>query len=189
MPLNAGARFGPYEVLDLLGAGGMGEVYRARDTRLKRDVAIKVLPDGVATDPERLARFHREAELLASLNHPNIAAIYGLEESSGGSVDPPIKALVLELIEGDTLADRLARGPMRFSDAMAIARQIVEALDAAHGKGVIHRDLKPANIKITPDDKVKVLDFGLAAVVQNSGAQTSTSRTRRRSHSARRVPA
>jgi len=163
MALNAGARFGPYEVLDLLGAGGMGEVYRARDTRLKRDVAIKVLPDGVATDPERLARFHREAELLASLNHPNIAAIYGLEQADA------ITALVLELIEGDTLADRLARGPMRFSDAMAIARQIVEALDAAHSKGVIHRDLKPANIKVTPDEKVKVLDFGLAAVVQNSG--------------------
>jgi serine/threonine-protein kinase len=170
MALSAGARFGPYEVLDLLGAGGMGEVYRALDTRLKREVAVKVLPDGFATDPERLARFRREAELLASLNHPNIAAIYGLEESrSGGSVDPPITALVLELIEGDTLADRLARGPIRLSEAMAIARQLIDALDAAHGKGVIHRDLKPANIKITPDDKVKVLDFGLAAVVQNSG--------------------
>jgi Tol biopolymer transport system component len=163
MGLSAGARFGPYEVVDLLGAGGMGEVYRARDTRLKRDVAIKVLPDGFATDPERLARFHREAELLASLNHPNIAAIYGLEQADA------VTALVLELIEGETLADRLARGPVRFSEAMAIARQLVEALDAAHGKGVIHRDLKPANIKITPDDKVKVLDFGLAAVVQNSG--------------------
>ena len=155
----------------------MGEVYRARDTRLKREVAIKVLPDGFATDPERLARFRREAELLASLNHPNIAAIYGLEESrSGGSSDPPIEspvtALVLELIEGETLADRLARGPMRFSEAMAIARQLVEALDAAHGKGVIHRDLKPANIKITPDDKVKVLDFGLAAAVQQTPALT-----------------
>jgi Tol biopolymer transport system component len=164
MALSAGARFGPYEVLDLLGAGGMGEVYRARDTRLKRDVAIKVLPDGVATHPERLARFHREAELLATLNHPNIAAIYGLEQADVAT------ALVLELIDGETLAERLARGPMRVSDAMAIARQLVEALDAAHGKGVIHRDLKPANIKITPDDKVKVLDFGLAAVVQNSSA-------------------
>ena len=176
MGLSAGARFGPFEVVAKLGEGGMGEVYRARDTRLKREVAIKVLPDGFATDPERLARFHREAELLASLNHPNIAAIYGLEESrSGGSLDPPIDspvtALVLELIEGETLADRLARGPIRFNEAMAIARQLVEALDAAHGKGVIHRDLKPANIKITPDDKVKVLDFGLAAVVQSSGVQ------------------
>jgi serine/threonine-protein kinase len=182
MPLSAGVRFGPYEVLNLLGAGGMGEVYRARDTRLKRDVAIKVLPDGVATDPERLARFHREAELLASLNHPNIAAIYGLEESpaaafAAGAATAPgeaghyLRALVLELVEGETLAERLARGPMRFSDAMAIARQLVEALDAAHGKGVIHRDLKPANIKITPDDKVKVLDFGLATVVQSSSAQ------------------
>ena len=164
MPLGAGDRFGPYEVVELLGAGGMGEVYRARDTRLKRDVAIKVLPDGFAADPERLARFQREAELLASLNHPNIAAIYGLEQADA------ITALVLELIEGETLADRLARGPMRFNDTMAIARQLVEALDAAHGKGVIHRDLKPANIKITPDDKVKVLDFGLAAVAPNPGA-------------------
>ena len=161
-----GQKLGPYEVLSKLGEGGMGEVYRARDTRLKRDVAIKVLPAGVATDPERLARFHREAELLASLNHPNIAAIYGLEQADA------VTALVLELIEGDTLADRLARGPMRIADAMAIARQIIEALEAAHGRGVIHRDLKPANIKITPDDKVKVLDFGLAAVVQqNSGVQ------------------
>ena len=182
MGLSAGARFGPYEVLAKLGEGGMGEVYRARDTRLKRDIAIKVLPDGFATDPERLARFHREAELLASLNHPNIAAIYGLEEgpaaasaadaaTAPGDAGHHVSALVLELIEGDTLADRLARGPIRFSDAMEIARQLVEALDAAHGKGVIHRDLTPANIKITPDGKVKVLDFGLAAVVQNSGAQ------------------
>jgi serine/threonine-protein kinase len=167
-----GQKLGPYEVLAKLGEGGMGEVYRARDTRLKRDVAIKVLPDGLATETERLARFHREAELLASLNHPNIAAIYGVEEfRSGGSSDPPITGLVLELIEGETLADRLARGPIRFSDAMAIARQLVEAFDAAHGKNVIHRDLKPANIKITPDDKVKVLDFGLAAVVQSSSVQ------------------
>src|SRR5262245_54907046 len=143
----------------------MGEVYRARDTRLKRDVAIKVLPDGVAADHERLARFHREAELLATLNHPNIAAIYGLEQAED------ITGLVLELIEGDTLADRLARGPMQVRESMTIARQLVEALDAAHGKGVIHRDLKPANIKITPDDKVKVLDFGLATVVQSSSAQ------------------
>jgi serine/threonine-protein kinase len=164
MTLSAGARFGPYEVLDLLGAGGMGEVYRARDTQLKRDVAIKVLLDGFAADPDRLARFHREAELLASLNHPNIAAIYGLEQADACT------ALILELVEGETLADRLARGPLRFSEVIAIARQLVEALDAAHGKGVIHRDLKPANIKITPDDKVKVLDFGLAAVVQGSAA-------------------
>jgi serine/threonine-protein kinase len=166
MSLTSGTRIGTYEILGSLGAGGMGEVYRARDTRLKRDVAIKVLPDGFATDAERLARFHREAELLASLNHPNIAAIYGLEHTDG------VTALVLELIEGDTLADRLARGPMRLKESLDVASQLVEALDAAHSKGVIHRDLKPANIKITPDDKVKVLDFGLAAVVpQNSGDQ------------------
>jgi serine/threonine protein kinase/Tol biopolymer transport system component len=172
MALEAGTRLGAYEVLSAIGAGGMGEVYRARDTRLKRDVAIKVLPDGFATDPDRLARFHREAELLASLNHPNIAAIYGFEEvRRGGSSDPPVTAIVLELIEGDTLADLIARGPLMMSAALAIARQIAEALEAAHEKGVIHRDLKPANIKVTPDGTVKVLDFGLATVVERSPSQ------------------
>jgi eukaryotic-like serine/threonine-protein kinase len=165
MALNAGTCLGPYEILSAIGAGGMGEVYRAKDTRLKRDVAIKVLPDSFATDPERLARFHREAELLAALNHPNIAAVYGLEQAGGTT------AIVLELIDGETLADLIARGPLAAGDAWPIARQIAEALEAAHEKGVIHRDLKPANIKVTPDATVKVLDFGLAAAVQGPGVQ------------------
>ena len=170
MPLTPGARLGAYEVLSAIGAGGMGEVYRARDTRLKRDVAIKVLPDGFATDPDRLARFHREAELLASLNHPNIASIYGLEDGPA-EAGPHVRAIVLELIEGDTLADLIARGPLLMTAALPIARQVAEALEAAHEKGVIHRDLKPANIKVTPDGKVKVLDFGLATVVERSTPQ------------------
>ena len=133
---------GPYRILDKLGEGGMGEVYRARDTRLGRDVAIKVLPGAFTSDPDRLARFEREARTLAALNHPHIAAIYGIEEATG------VRALVLELVEGDTLADRIARG-LKVSDALAIARQIVSALDAAHEKGVVHRDLKPRNIMLT----------------------------------------
>src|ERR1043166_2175994 len=152
MPLGPGARLGPYEVVSAIGAGGMGEVYRARDTRLGRDVAIKVLPDSFASDPDRLARFEREAQLLASLNHPNIATIHGLEE----------RALVMELVEGPTLADRIAEGPIPVDEALPIARQIAEALEAAHERGVIHRDLKPANIKLRADGTVKVLDFGLA---------------------------
>ena len=156
--LSAGLRVGPYEVVGPLGAGAMGEVYRARDTKLNRDVALKVLPELFARDPDRLARFKREAQLLATLNHPNIAAIYGLEESNGG------QALVLELVEGPTLADRIARGPIPFDEALTIARQLAEALEAAHEKGIIHRDLKPANIKIAGDGVVKVLDFGLAKV-------------------------
>ena len=136
----------------------MGEVYRARDTKLNRDVALKVLPEPFALDPDRLARFKREAQLLAALNHPNIGAIYGLEESNGA------QALVLELVEGPTLADRIARGPIPLDEALTIARQIAEALEAAHEKGIIHRDLKPANIKIARDGIVKVLDFGLAKV-------------------------
>src|SRR5919204_2617013 len=144
MPLMPGSRIGTYEITGTLGAGGMGEVYRARDTRLKRDVALKILPDSFATDLARLARFQREAEVLAALNHPNIAAIYGLEEATD------TKALVLELVEGATLADRIARGPMPLDEALPIARQIAEALEAAHDKGVVHRDLKPANIKLTP---------------------------------------
>src|SRR5215216_3974681 len=156
MSLGAGTRLGPYEILSALSAGGMGEVYRARDTRLNRDVAIKVLPDLFASDVERLARFTREAQTLASLNHPNIAHIHGLEESGG------VRALVMELIEGEDLAQRLERGAIPLDEALAIAKQITEALEAAHDQGVIHRDLKPANIKVRADGAVKVLDFGLA---------------------------
>ena len=163
MTLAAGARLGPYEILSALGAGGMGEVYRARDTRLKREVALKVLPESFATDPDRLARFQREAEVLAALNHPNIAAIHGLEQSND------IRALVMELVEGETLADRIAHGPIRLEEALSIAKQIAEALEAAHEQGIIHRDLKPANIKLRPDGTVKVLDFGLAKLAETHG--------------------
>jgi serine/threonine-protein kinase len=166
--LVAGARLGPYEILSALGVGGMGEVYRARDARLNRDVALKVLPDLFALDLDRLARFKREAQVLASLNHPNIAAIYGLEESvpPPGSAQAAVQALVLELVEGPTLADRLAHGPIPVDDALPMARQIAEALEAAHEQGIIHRDLKPANIKLRPDGTVKVLDFGLAKALE-----------------------
>src|SRR5437870_2511245 len=159
MPLPAGIRFGAYEVLSALGAGGMGEVYRARDTKLGRSVAIKILPDTLAADPERIARFEREAKMLAALNHPHIAALYGMEESGSRHF------LVMELVEGETLAERLQRGAMPIEEALKIAHQIVEALEAAHEKGIVHRDLKPANVKVTPDDTVKVLDFGLAKAV------------------------
>jgi serine/threonine protein kinase len=155
-PTLAGQKLGVYHVLDLLGVGGMGEVYRARDTRLGRDVAVKVLPRLFSADPERLARFEREARLLASLNHPHIAAIYGFEETAG------VHALVLELVDGPTLAERLQRGPLPIAEAVRIARQIADALEAAHERGVVHRDLKPQNIKVKPDGTVKVLDFGLA---------------------------
>ena len=151
MSLRAGTRLGPYEILSALGAGGMGEVYRARDTKLNRDVAIKVLLPAVANDPDRLARFSREAQVLASLNHPNIAHIHGLEEADG------VTALVLELVEGEDLAQRIARGPIPLEEALPIARQIAEALEAAHDHGIIHRDLKPANIKLRADGTVKVL--------------------------------
>ncbi|HSE36103.1 MAG TPA: serine/threonine-protein kinase, partial [Blastocatellia bacterium] len=150
-----------YHILSKLGAGGMGEVYRARDTKLNRDVAIKILPEAFAQDEERIGRFKREAQVLASLNHPNIAAIYGIEESDG------IRALVMELVEGPTLADRIAAGPIPLGEALTIARQIAEALELAHERGIIHRDLKPANVKLTLDDKVKVLDFGLAKLSSN----------------------
>ncbi|TMB86601.1 MAG: serine/threonine protein kinase [Chloroflexi bacterium] len=149
MSLAAGTRLGSYEVVALLGAGGMGEVYRAHDTRLGRQVAIKILPDPFALDPERLARFEREAHVLASLNHPNIAAIYGLEETDG------VRALVLELVEGPTLADRIAEGAIPLAEALLAARQIADALGTAHEQGIIHRDLKPANIKLRPDGTVK----------------------------------
>src|SRR5215510_14661350 len=156
MAVIVGSRLGPHEIIALLGKGGMGEVYRARDTRLNRDVAIKVLPDAFANDPERIARFHREAQSVAALNHPNIGAIYDVEEADGA------KFLVLELVEGETLADVLQRGRLPLEETLNVAHQICEALEAAHQKGVIHRDLKPANVKITQDGKVKVLDFGLA---------------------------
>jgi len=153
MSLSAGERLGPYEILAPIGEGGMGEVYRAKDTKLDREVAIKVLPTALAQDPERLARFEREAKVLASLNHPNIAQIYGIED----------RALVMELVEGQTLT-----GPLPLETALNYARQIADALEAAHDKGIVHRDLKPANIMITPAGVVKVLDFGLAAVAQSS---------------------
>src|SRR5262249_9977535 len=141
-------------------SGGMGEVYQARDSRLGRSVAVKVLPDAFAKDTERIARFEREAKLLASLNHANIAALYGMEQADDQHF------LVMELVEGETLADRIARGPLPLEEALKIAHQIAEAFEAAHEKGIIHRDLKPANVKITPDGKVKVLDFGLAKALE-----------------------
>nr|HJN43876.1 serine/threonine-protein kinase [Vicinamibacterales bacterium] len=156
MALSAGTTLGPYQITAKIGEGGMGEVYRARDTKLDRDVALKVLPEAFTSDPDRLIRFEREAKVLASLNHPNIAAIYGLEDSGDD------RALVLELVEGPTLADRLAQGAIPIEDALATARQIAEGLEAAHERGIIHRDLKPANVKVRDDGTVKVLDFGLA---------------------------
>jgi serine/threonine protein kinase len=155
----SGRRLGAYEVHERIGAGGMGEVYRAQDTKLGRNVAIKILPRLFTSDPERLARFGREARVLASLNHPHIGAIYGFEEADG------LRALVLELVEGETLADRIARGPIPVPDALTLAQQIADALDAAHEKGIVHRDLKPANVKVTPAGVVKVLDFGLAKAI------------------------
>jgi serine/threonine protein kinase len=173
MDLTPGTRIGPYGISSQLGAGGMGVVYRARDTKLNRDVALKVLPELFASDPERLARFQREAQVLASLNHPNIAAIYGLEEAQG------VKALVLEFVEGPTLAELLdqTRGSkdprLPLDETLRHAKQIADALEAAHELGIIHRDLKPANIKVRPDGTVKVLDFGLAKLSEPTGFGTS----------------
>jgi eukaryotic-like serine/threonine-protein kinase len=161
--LTAGTRLGAYEITAQIGAGGMGEVYRAKDTKLGRGVALKVLPASFTDDAERVARFRREAQVLASLNHPHIGGIYGLEDASG------VTALVLELVEGPTLADRIAEGPILLDEALPIAKQIAEALEAAHEQGIIHRDLKPANIKVRPDGMVKVLDFGLAKLVETKG--------------------
>jgi serine/threonine protein kinase len=171
LTLTPGARLGVYEVIARLGVGGMGEVYRARDEKLRRDVAIKVLPPLVTTDPERLTRFTREARLLAALNHPHIGAIHGLEDIAG------TPALILELIEGDTLAERIARGPLPLADALSIATQIADAFEAAHEKGIVHRDLKPANIKITPEGVVKVLDFGVAKAMRSDGSRPEPSQT------------
>ena len=169
--LQPGTTLGPYSVTAKIGEGGMGEVYRARDTKLDRDVALKVLPQAFTDDPDRLARFEREAKVLASLNHPNIGHIYGLEEAEG------TRALVLELIEGPTLADRIAQGPIPIDEALPIAKQIAEALEAAHEAGVIHRDLKPANIKVREDGTVKVLDFGLAKAFQPHANDPSLSQS------------
>src|SRR5271163_4875990 len=161
MALSIGTKLGPYEILAALGAGGMGEVYRARDAKLGRDVALKVLPEAFARDGDRMARFQREAKVLASLNHPNIASIYGLEDS--GSTH----ALVMELVEGPTLADRIKQGPIPVDEALPLAKQICEALEYAHERGIIHRDVKPANIKVTADGTVKLLDFGLAKALED----------------------
>ncbi len=170
MRLPPGTRFGPYDIVQSIGAGGMGEVYRARDAKLDRDVALKILPAAWAADADRIARLSREAKILASLNHPNVAHIYGFED--GG----PTPALVMELVEGPTLADRLARGAIPFAEARPIARQIAEALEAAHDAGLVHRDLKPANVKVRHDGVVKVLDFGLAkALTAAADSMTITS--------------
>ena len=163
MTLAAGVRLGPYEIEAPVGAGGMGEVYRARDTRLDRDVAIKILPETFALDADRVARFEREAKTLAALNHPHIAQIHGVEESGGA------RALVMELVEGENLAERLQRGRMPVDEALAAARQIADALEAAHDKGILHRDLKPANVKMTPEGVIKILDFGLAKALAPEG--------------------
>ncbi len=161
-----GKKISHYNVTEKLGAGGMGEVYRATDTKLGRDVALKVLPEEFARDADRMARFKREAQVLASLNHPNIAAIYGLEEADS------IRCLVLELVEDPTLADRIAQGAIPLDEVLPIAKQIAEALEYAHEHGIIHRDLKPANVKVTPDGQVKVLDFGLAKALADETTET-----------------
>src|SRR5499425_370984 len=169
MTIGPGTRLGPYEITALIGEGGMGKVWRAHHTALNRDDALKVLPEAFASDPDRLARFQREAQVLASLNHPNIAHVYGLEQADG------VQALVMELVEGPALADRIAEGPIPVDEALPIARQIAEALEAAHEQGIIHRDLKPANIKLRPDGAVKVLDFGLAKAMDPIAASASVS--------------
>src|SRR4029453_3542752 len=169
MSLTLGTQLGSYEIVSLLGAGGMGGVYRARDTRLGRDVAVKTLPDSVTQDPERLARFRREAQVLAALNHQHIAPNYGLGEGDRH------RFLVLELVDGETLAARIQRGALPLGEAITIAREIAEALESAHEKGIVHRDLKPANIALTSGESVKVLDFGLAKAADASGAVESIS--------------
>jgi hypothetical protein len=166
VPLAPGTRLGPYEVTAYIGAGGMGVVYRARDAKLGRDVALKILPEAFVGDPDRVARFEREAQVVAALNHPNIAIIHGFQESDG------VRALVLELVEGETLTDVIARGPLAVNEALAIARQIADALEAAHDKGIVHRDLKPDNVKVTPSGTIKVLDFGLAKMLEPDPART-----------------
>src|SRR5881397_2499741 len=165
MALPPGTRIGPYEVVTLLGTGGMGEVYRATDRRLGRDVAVKVLPEAKHASPERAARFEREARLLASINHPNIATIHGLEDLVGSG------AIVMELVDGPSLADLIARGPVGVAESARIASQIAEGMSSAHARGIVHRDLKPSNVRIAPDGRVKILDLGLAKMVaRESGA-------------------
>jgi serine/threonine protein kinase len=171
MSLAPGTRIGAYQIASPLGAGGMGEVYRARDTKLGRQVAVKILPDDFVKDPSRVARFQREAQALAALNHPHIAQIYGFDDTGD------IHALVMELVEGPTLADRIAQGPIPLDEALPMARQLAEALEAAHEQGIIHRDLKPANIKVRPDGTVKVLDFGLAKLTDADMAATASAMT------------
>jgi serine/threonine protein kinase len=172
MSVKAGTHLGSYEIVAPIGSGGMGEVYQAHDNKLGRDVAIKVLPEAFAHDPERLSRFQREAKMLASLNHPNIATIHGLEQSNGTGY------LVMELVSGETLQDRIKReGALPLEEALAICMQIAEALEAAHEKGIIHRDLKPANVKVTPEGKVKVLDFGLAKAFAGDVADSNPSQS------------
>jgi serine/threonine protein kinase len=182
MTLQAGTRIGPYDIVAPLGAGGMGEVYRARDPRLERDVALKMLPDAFASDVDRVARFQREARTLASLNHPHIAGVHGLEHQGD------LHVLVMELVEGEDLSDRLARGALPLDEALPIARQIAEALEAAHDQGIVHRDLKPANIKVRPDGTVKVLDFGLAKAFEPT-ARARMRPSRRRCRCTPRKPA
>src|SRR5262245_53236518 len=169
MPISIGSQLGSYEIVALLGKGGMGEVYRARDTKLKREVAIKVLPDEFARDPARMSRFQREAEVLAALNHPNIAVLYDFQQAGD------TRFLVLELVEGETLAERIQRGPIPVEEALDIATQVCEALEGAHEKGIVHRDLKPANVKVTVDTKVKVLDFGLAKALEGAPVEANRS--------------
>ena len=173
MSIAAGTKLGSYEVFAQIGAGGMGEVYQAHDTKLGRDVAIKVLPEAFAHDAERLSRFQREAKMLAALNHPNIATIHGLEQSGGTSY------LVMELVSGETLSERVKAGPLGVEEALKIAVQIAEALEAAHEKNIIHRDLKPANVKVTPEGKVKVLDFGLAKAFAGDASRKTSGTLRR----------
>ena len=178
MPLATGTKLGPYEIISPLGAGGMGEVYLAQDTRLGRNVAIKILPDKYSCDAQRMARFDREAKVLASLNHPNIASLYGLEESNG------VRALVMELVDGPTLADHIKQGPLPLEETLSNAKQIAEALEYAHERNIIHRDLKPSNVKITPNGTVKVLDFGLAKALEDDFSATDISTSPTLSHAA-----
>ena len=171
MTLQAGSRLGPYEVLAQIGAGGMGEVYRARDSKLGREVAVKVLPEEFFEDGDRVARFEREAKSLAALNHPGIAAVYAFEEVAGRHL------LVMELVEGEDLAQRLVSGALPLEEALSCAKQIAEALEAAHERGIVHRDLKPGNVKVTPDGRVKLLDFGLAKIYEDDPTGSSPSAT------------